>query len=238
MLQLNFNSGDILTCVLEPIRTMLTTHDSAFEVLVECPQDLIVQTDVLGVKQVVLNLAITTKLVQKGFIRLRAEIVEKHLRVSIQDSGPGIPMEKREEVFKRFQTSLDVLSQGTRLGLSLCYSLAETMGGKLSTDDSYDSRIEGFPGVRFVLQLDAPIETTRYFQEDNSPTCAELTSGRYELKLVEKETSPALLPEAYSILFVDDDHMLRKLFIRAVTKVAPSWSIKESKLPTERPLFG
>jgi hypothetical protein len=33
MLQLNFNSVDIFKCVLEPIRTMLATHDSVFEVL-------------------------------------------------------------------------------------------------------------------------------------------------------------------------------------------------------------
>jgi len=37
------------------------------------------------------------------------------------------------------------------------------------------------------------------------------------------------LPEGLSVLFVDDDAVLRKLFMRAVKKVAPdTWKIRDA----------
>ena len=36
------------------------------------------------------------------------------------------------------------------------------------------------------------------------------------------------LPESLSVLFVDDDPILRKLFARMVKKVAASWTIREA----------
>jgi two-component system invasion response regulator UvrY len=36
------------------------------------------------------------------------------------------------------------------------------------------------------------------------------------------------LPEKLSVLFVDDDLMLRKLFARAVRKVMPAWDVQEA----------
>jgi CheY-like chemotaxis protein len=36
------------------------------------------------------------------------------------------------------------------------------------------------------------------------------------------------LPENLSVLFVDDDLVLRKLFSRSVAKAAPTWKIQEA----------
>jgi CheY-like chemotaxis protein len=36
------------------------------------------------------------------------------------------------------------------------------------------------------------------------------------------------LPENLSVLFVDDDRILRKLFSRSVAKAAPTWKIQEA----------
>lgn len=51
------------------------------------------------------------KFVQHGFIRLRAEIIEGTVNLCVEDSGPGIPEEKRAKIFSKFQESLDVLNQ-------------------------------------------------------------------------------------------------------------------------------
>ena len=45
----------------------------------------------------------------------------------------------------------------------------------------------------------------------------------------ESDTAPLLeLPEKLSVLFVDDDLMLRKLFARAVSNVMPEWDVQEA----------
>jgi signal transduction histidine kinase len=48
--------------------------------------------------------------------------------LSVQDSGPGIPVEDRERIFDPFFTTK---SGGTGLGLAICSTVAEKHGGKL-----------------------------------------------------------------------------------------------------------
>ena len=42
------------------------------------------------------------------------------------------------------------------------------------------------------------------------------------------ESAAAELPEKISVLFVDDDAILRKLFRRSLKKVAPQWIVDEA----------
>lgn len=121
-LKVNMTPTDILHDILEPVSAMLPQRDTKFEIQVECKEGLVVMTDRLRLKQVCLNLARNSvKFVDKGFVRLRAEIINEHVHVFIEDSGPGIPFEKREMLFAKFQESLDSLSQGTvRVLFFLC----------------------------------------------------------------------------------------------------------------------
>lgn len=58
------------------------------------------------------------------------------VRVSVEDSGPGIPPAMRGHVFDSFVTTK---KDGMGLGLSLSRSIAEAHGGTLSLDDSPSS---------------------------------------------------------------------------------------------------
>ena len=60
------------------------------------------------------------------------------VRFRVTDTGKGIPPEKQQEVFQRF-TKLDSFVQGAGLGLSICQSLVERMGGQIGVE----SRGEG-----------------------------------------------------------------------------------------------
>ena len=112
---------DILRDVLEPVEGMLYQRGGKLQVFVDCPENLIVMSDRLRLKQVVLNLGRnSSKFVEKGFIRLRAGVVNNFVQLSVEDSGSGIPLEKREHLFNKYQESLDVLSQGT-VSLELGY---------------------------------------------------------------------------------------------------------------------
>jgi signal transduction histidine kinase len=113
-LQVNMAPCSILHDVLEPVHAMLHKRGDKVQVLVECPPNICVKTDCLRLKQIMLNLGRnSSKFVNEGFIRLRGEVIDGQVRLSVEDSGSGIPLEKRVRLFAKFQESLDVLSQGT-----------------------------------------------------------------------------------------------------------------------------
>jgi len=121
-LSLNMVPTDILHDVLEPVEGMLVLTGDKVTVSVDCPEDLFAVTDCLRLKQVILNLGRnSSKFVDKGFIRFRGAVVDGRVQLAVEDSGPGIPLEKQRRLFLKFQESLDVLSQGTvRIVRVLC----------------------------------------------------------------------------------------------------------------------
>ena len=70
-------------------------------------------------------------------ITISAEIQTDYIVVSVSDTGPGIPKDYVDSIFRPYFTSK---STGTGLGLSICKSLAEklhsTIGFSNKTDDS------------------------------------------------------------------------------------------------------
>ena len=208
---------------------------------VDCPKNLVISTDRLRLKQIVLNLASNSrKFVQRGFINLRAAVVDGAVRIYVEDSGPGIPLEKREKLFAKFQESLDSLSQGTGMGLCLCEKLTELLDGELLLDETYASGIEGCPGSRFVIQLSStPLDLdsaaldqyeSNLCTEDASSLPASTSDNEKKSLLLEKNDvePPAELPESLSVLVVDDDLVLRKLLSRSLQRIAPTWLIQEA----------
>jgi signal transduction histidine kinase len=75
------------------------------------------------------------------------------LTVSVADNGPGIAAADRETIFDRFR-QLDAGAtkshRGHGLGLSICWALAELLGGTLDVDSRPGQ------GSRFVMNLPRP----------------------------------------------------------------------------------
>ena len=62
--------------------------------------------------KVLLNLTSNSrKFVIKGFIRIRVYVQEEKIFISVEDSGPGIPKSKIDQLWNKYQESLDSLSQ-------------------------------------------------------------------------------------------------------------------------------
>jgi PAS domain S-box-containing protein len=112
--------------------------------------------DVLGsvveLQQVILNLILNAAEALEGSPRDRKEIVIKtedrngHVEVCVTDSGPGIHDKDLDRVFDAFFTSKQ---QGMGMGLAICRSIAESLGGALRVQN----RSEG--GARFCLTIPA-----------------------------------------------------------------------------------
>jgi len=178
--------------------------------------------------QVMMNLGRNSiKFTTRGFVRFRAAIVDDLIELYVEDSGAGIPPDKREHLFEKFQSSLDLLCQGTGIGLSLCENLVTLLDGSIFLDDTYDSGIPGSPGTSFVVKLRRPPLPAESIFESSQTT--QSTEGVIDVcTLNTPEDTTITLPENISVLFVDDDNVLRKLFSRAIKKAAPSWTIAEA----------
>lgn len=117
------------------------------------PLPIVVCVDNLRLQQLLTNLLINaTKFTERGEINLsfRLEPNRRMVRIAVTDTGTGIPPEKRDAVFKRFE-KLDDYKAGAGLGLSISLLIAERLGGQFFIDPSYTA------GARFVLIL--PCET-------------------------------------------------------------------------------
>ena len=69
----------------------------------------------------------------KDIIDISYEINKQELKLSVTDTGCGIPKDKLSTIFDRFE-KLDSFAQGTGLGLSICKSIVESMGGIIGVD--------------------------------------------------------------------------------------------------------
>ncbi len=69
--------------------------------------------------------------------------------ILVDDDGPGLPAERREEVFERGRR-LDQSVPGSGLGLAIVRDLAEIYGGRVGLEDSPDG------GLRVWLELPTP----------------------------------------------------------------------------------
>ena len=75
------------------------------------------------------------------------------VRISVEDSGPGVPEGERDKIFDRFnrgdQGGSRGIDMGVGLGLALAAEHARLQGGSVWVEDRHD----GGQGSRFVLEL-------------------------------------------------------------------------------------
>ena len=138
--------------VVELCQTALSTVEYGRKTsalfLFETPvASLVIKTDAQRLKQVLINLlSNAAKFTPSGSIKLAIAIDKQHqqLELSVSDTGCGIPSDKSDRVFERFE-KLNEYSQGTGLGLAISRLIVENLGGKIWVDKDYTE------GARFVF---------------------------------------------------------------------------------------
>lgn len=217
---------DLQRDVLDTVKGMLHNRSDNVECQIICPDHLAVMTDRIRLKQILLNLSNNSrKFVTRGFIRIRVQVEENDkIHIYIEHSGPGIPPQKRNKLWDKYQESLDSLNQGTGIGLSLCKDLIHLMNGEIWLDTEYDSGGPNFPGARFVVNLNAgPLNLDETTMDRYEQTLGGV-DGRWE----SENLCFQRLPSTLKVLFVDDDLMLRKLFGRSIKRILPGWEVHEA----------
>ncbi|KAG1650475.1 Sensor histidine kinase TmoS [Nymphon striatum] len=144
-----------------------------------------------------------------GHIRFQLELTnDQRVLVLIQDSGPGIPRERRAEVFERFhqipQENIQA-QQGTGLGLSIVKEFVELHRGTISISDA--------PGGGALFQVEVPLKASKdsyviknkrkqtEFKSINRPEYIPQTSPK-----VDPHHRAELFDERPTVMVVDDNH--------------------------------
>ncbi len=134
---------DIYDLIENAIRTMATpAQEKGLEVInyIDPEVPLKVIGDPLRINQVLNNLlGNAVKFTQKGEISISTTLEEKGkdfsvIRVSVKDTGMGIPKHKQKELFKKFtqlDSSISRKYGGSGLGLSISKHLVKLMGGEI-----------------------------------------------------------------------------------------------------------
>jgi len=81
-----------------------------------------------------------------GFLTIKSEFDDRAIRISFQDTGPGIPQENLQKIFEPLFTTKEI-GKGTGLGLSLSCEIIKEHGG-----DFYVASELG-KGACFVIEL-------------------------------------------------------------------------------------
>lgn len=156
------------------------TYEGAVELRFDenSPQ-IMINGDRSRITQVLSNfMANALKFTTEGSITLSYSLEDDNqVRFCVTDTGKGIPAEKQSEVFNRF-VKLDSFIQGAGLGLSICQSLVERMGGKIGVD-SQEGEGSCFwfthpytPGPQSILEVgmgDNPISISKSILSDYKP---------------------------------------------------------------------
>lgn len=107
------------------------------EIRVKVPEEykrLMIYTDAARLRQVLTNLiGNSLKFTHKGFIEFGFTVSEDKIFFFIKDTGIGIPDEKLEQIFQRFERLNEHVAgyEGTGLGLSISRGLIQILGGEM-----------------------------------------------------------------------------------------------------------
>jgi signal transduction histidine kinase len=106
-----------------------------------------VETDETQLKQAMINLLVNARQVlsEGGIVTLRTRAGSRgEVVVEVQDNGPGVPVEAREQIFEVFYSNR---GGGTGLGLPIAKQIVERHGGTIEVDCA------GGHGTTFRIRL-------------------------------------------------------------------------------------
>ena len=110
-----------------------------------------IEHDPMRIKQILNNfISNALKNTVQGHIEVYYETDTDGIRISVSDTGCGIPPDKLEMIFERFE-KVDSFAQDAGLGLSICKSIVEKMNGVITVDSTM--------GVGSTFTVELPCRT-------------------------------------------------------------------------------
>jgi signal transduction histidine kinase/CheY-like chemotaxis protein/HAMP domain-containing protein len=206
---INIDSGEIseiISNVMVTVEPMVTVK--GVKLIQEVEPDLpILNTDILKVKQILLNLlSNAAKFTEHGTISISAKKHGDMISISVKDDGIGIEAKNLDRVFEEF-SQIDSSSsrkyKGTGLGLPIAKNYARLLGGNLTVQSEFGK------GSTFILVLPPAFPQDKLQKPGEEPTPSKDTPAAATTAVPsatksapEKSVAP---PSSILVLCIDDD---------------------------------
>ncbi|MDP1633027.1 MAG: ATP-binding protein [Caulobacter sp.] len=145
-------------------------------------------------RQVISNLISNAiKFTDAGGIAIRISGDAQDLVCTVEDSGVGIPADRRGQIFEKFvqmDSSTTRRSGGSGLGLAICRELLTLMGGSIG----FESLPAG--GTRFIFQVPSPVTSDRPAGTDVAANTAMLNDHGLRILVVDDNQTNRIVLEA------------------------------------------
>lgn len=156
----------VITEAVEIIRPLLRSQ--AVDLCIEVPDGLpLVMMDQARISQVLLNLLNNARrFTKQGRITVQATLAGAYLKVTVADTGQGIPPDKLQQVFKEFQQVAGTTGphlEGSGLGLAISKRFIEMHGGRIWANS------EGIPGQGTRFHFELPVRDSQAFDVVSPP---------------------------------------------------------------------
>jgi signal transduction histidine kinase len=155
-----FNLEEIITEVTSITAPFASEKNISLFIDPQSDHEVELFADKIRIRQVLINLVNNSiKFTERGKIAIRAVREDKHVLLSVKDTGIGIPQDHLEAVFQEFtqvDTSTTRKVGGTGLGLPISRRLIEMHGGRLWAEST---GVNGEGSTFYIyLPLEAKIE--------------------------------------------------------------------------------
>jgi signal transduction histidine kinase len=191
---------------------------------VQIPPPLWVEVDPARIERVVLKLlsnafkftpdggSIICSLTTEDHPSQRAAVTSTQVQLTVQDSGPGVPIELCEMIFEHFRQTEEGAKRhvgGTGLGLAIVKGLVSLHGGTIQVDEAPGG------GARFTVRLPQRAHTGTPIQSEedpapSKPTAAHMSQGVAKELLPARPSFSSAMSEQSLILIVEDHPQMRQ----------------------------
>lgn len=145
-----FQAFDLQGIIERSIGLLAKQFDSSnINITYQLPQNLQIMGNATQIQQVLMNLLVNAKnaMPQGGKISISGEEIPNHqIKISITDTGKGIPPENLSKIFEPFFTT-NPAGKGTGLGLSISKKIIKEHGGDILVSSEVDH------GSTFIILL-------------------------------------------------------------------------------------
>jgi two-component system CheB/CheR fusion protein len=187
----SYHIGELLNKLCEEFAYVAEARGLSLRIV---PCSLIAYTDPQIMEQILRNLISNAlKYTKKGGVLVGCRRTQKHLKIEIWDSGPGIPETEFGAIFEEYHQISNAgrdRNRGLGLGLSIVQRLAVLLGTCVS--------VRSVLGKGSVFSVEIPISTVPLVLPAED-------ANEFDIDL------PTVLPRVANILIVEDDPSIRHL---------------------------